>query len=144
MAFGSSSEGTIENHRFIQPSTTTKRPLSSISKRSGKINAVRVPVLPIFPRTEDFDAKVDKMGRERSPRSFSHFKPAQTPSVSEFRSHGLDKRTDIILGGIQFEDMRRGDNHARSGLVQSPASGDRFPHVVRRPERRGLHEKGVP
>ena len=44
------------------PSTTSKRTHSAISKRSGKIKPVRVPVLSVFPRTGDFDAKVEEMG----------------------------------------------------------------------------------
>jgi hypothetical protein len=41
---------------------TSKRMRSAISKRSGKIKPVRVPVLRVFPRTGDFDAKVEEMG----------------------------------------------------------------------------------
>ena len=44
------------------PSTTSKRTHSAISKRSGKIKPVRVPMLSVFPRTEEFDAKVEAMG----------------------------------------------------------------------------------
>ena len=44
------------------PSTTSKRTYPAISKRSGKIKPVRVPMLSVFPRTEEFDAKVEAMG----------------------------------------------------------------------------------
>ena len=44
------------------PSTISKRTPAVISKRSGKIKPVRVPMLGVFPRTGDFDAKVEKMG----------------------------------------------------------------------------------
>jgi hypothetical protein len=44
------------------PSTTSKRTHTAISKRSGKIKPVRIPMLSVFPRTEEFDAKVEAMG----------------------------------------------------------------------------------
>ena len=44
------------------PSTTSKRTHPATSKRSGKIKPVRVPMLSVFPRTEEFDAKVEAMG----------------------------------------------------------------------------------
>ncbi len=44
------------------PSTTSKRTPIAISKRSGKIKPVRIPILNVFPRTEEFDAKIEAMG----------------------------------------------------------------------------------
>ncbi|MCX6969336.1 MAG: hypothetical protein NTV93_04170 [Verrucomicrobia bacterium] len=44
------------------PSTTSKRTRTAISKRSGRIKPVRIPLLSVFPRTEEFDAKVVAMG----------------------------------------------------------------------------------
>ena len=43
-------------------STNSKRTHIAISKRSGKVKPVRIPILNVFPRTEEFDAKIEAMG----------------------------------------------------------------------------------
>jgi hypothetical protein len=36
--------------------------VAAILKRSGKIKPVRIPMLNVFPRTEEFDARVEVIG----------------------------------------------------------------------------------
>jgi len=57
----SSFQRTVWTQHFIMPSTTSKRTHIAISKRSGKIKPVRIPMLSVFPRTEEFDAKIEAM-----------------------------------------------------------------------------------